>query len=91
MTTLNLPNAPTRADPDLILRWIEETQRVLESAFNFGADSIRLKPILKEPAKPRNGDVVYVGVLVNLTDWDPGGDGLGGFYGYHDGSWVKFN
>ena len=89
MTTVNLPLPPTRADPDLIIRWIEETQKALESAFNHGMDSIRFSKRYREPNKPRDGDVVYVGTPSEVTHWDPAGDGTGGFFGYHDGAWVK--
>lgn len=89
MSNIIIPPAPTREDLSLIIRWIEETQKALESAFNFGMDGVRLKKIYMEPKKPRDGDVVYVGTPTEVSHWDPAGDGTGGYFGYHDGDWVK--
>lgn len=87
---VQLPPAPARKDLDLIIKWIEDTRTALESAFNFGADSIRLKKLYVEPPKPRDGDVVYVGDPdLMLGHWDPGGDEVGGYFGRHEGAWVR--
>lgn len=86
---VNLPPTPVRADLQLIIRWIEETRAALESAFNHGADSIRLQGLHTEPPRPRPGDVVYVLTPTEITHWDPAGDDTGGFFGYHAGVWVR--
>lgn len=84
---IQLPPAPSR-DLSLVVKWIEDLRRNLESAFNFGADSIRFQKLYSEPPKPRDGDVVYVATQVGGS-WDPDGTGNGGYFGYHDGAWVK--
>lgn len=42
-------------------------------------DYIQLKPLKKKPDRPFNGMVVYFDNV----------DGMTGFYGYENGSWVK--
>jgi len=86
---IQIPNAPARQDLSLIIKWIEETQRALESAFNFGADSIRLQKLYNVPPKPREGDVILVATVAEGSNFDPDLTGNGGFFGYYGAAWHK--
>ncbi len=84
--TLQLPVAPARPDLDLVIKWIEETSKLLTSHLNEGAEGVKLKPLEKEPRRPRDGLVVMV---TPGGAWDPDGTGDGGYFGYYSGNWVK--
>lgn len=87
--TLSLGQAPTRAELELFVKWAEELRNTLEDYFNKGQDGIRLKMTMKEPPKPRPGDIFYVGTVADGSTWDPDASGDGGYFGYHGGAWVK--
>ena len=87
--TIQLPAVPAREDLSLVIKWIEESSRILESYFNIGQDGVKLKPLYVEPKKPREGYIVFVAPSADPAHWDPAGDDAGGFFGYYSGSWHK--
>ena len=72
------------ADPDILHLWLQEEFSRLAQEFGsmLEVESLRVKELNVEPARPREGMVV----LADGTNWDPGSGA--GFYGYRGGSWV---
>lgn len=87
--TIQLPQVPTREDFSLFIKWAEDTKAVIEDYFNKGQHAIRLKETMREPSKPRPGDVFFVGTVAAGSTWDPDSSGNGGFFGYYGGAWHK--
>ena len=70
---------PAREAVDYARRELEQ----LAQAINQGLELLRTIELNAEPAKPRDGMVVYA----DGTNWDPGSGE--GFYGRENGAWVK--
>jgi hypothetical protein len=68
--------------PRAVQAFLREELRRIE--VSFGAlDNLTLPALPEEPARLRNGMVVYA----NGTTWNPGSGA--GFYGREGGAWVK--
>jgi len=52
---------------------------------NRDGNGLDIDPTTQAPSNPSNGQVEYA----DGVGWDPGADGVAGFYGYEEGSWVK--
>jgi hypothetical protein len=76
-------------DLGLVVKWIEDVKRALESAFNFGAEGLKLTAIYNVPPKPRDGEIVLVATVASGSTFNPDGTGNGGFFGYYGGAWHK--
>ena len=63
--------------------WAKTELDKVADSFNETSFS-RLSVLNAEPAKPRNGMIVYA----DGTNWNPGGTGEG-FYGRVAGAWAK--
>lgn len=74
------PDAVPEDTPPGLKAWLAEQTRRIAATVNQG---VFATPIGGEPARPRNGMIVYA--------VDPWATVLGaeGFYGYEDGNWVK--
>ncbi len=70
-------------DPREIVKWVFDELRAIETAMQVAAESVYILALHAEPARPRNGMVVYA----DGTDWNPGSGE--GFYGRENGAWVK--
>jgi hypothetical protein len=75
---------PEYQDPNLkeLVKWVEgEFQKLARTQQEVSV--LPLQVLHVEPAKPREGNVVFA----DGTDWDPGfGDGP---YAYMGGAWIK--
>ena len=74
------PDAVPQDAPPGLKAWLAEQTRRIAAAVNQG---LFATPTGVEPARPRNGLIVYA--------IDPWATVLGaeGFYGYENGAWVK--
>jgi hypothetical protein len=76
------PDAVPEGAPPALKAWLAEQLRRISATVNQG---VFATPIGAEPARPRNGMIVYVTDPWATADFS----GVEGFYGYEDGSWVK--
>jgi len=96
---IQLPPAPSRSDLSLVVKWLEDVKRALESAFNFGADGLLLKKLYTAPAKPREGLIAFASGIPNpglneSVGWDPLGTGVNpgdnkGIYCFYNSTWNR--
>lgn len=78
-TPTRVPNLTT---VDELRKFVEEEFQLLSRSFQ-NTKNLQIEVLHTEPAKPREGMIVYA----DGSDWNPGsGDG---FYGREAGAWVK--
>ena len=76
------PDAVPEDTPPALKAWLAEQLRRISSNLNQGAFAT---PTGAEPARPRNGMIVYA-----IDPWATASfSGVEGFYGYEGGAWVK--
>jgi hypothetical protein len=76
------PDAIPEDTPPALKAWLAEQLRRVAAVVNQG---VFATPIGAEPARPRNGMIVYA-----IDPWATDSfSGVEGFYGYEDGNWVK--
>lgn len=76
------PAAVPSDTPRSFADWIARELRMIAAALS-AADTVELQILAVEPARPREGMIVYA----DGSLWDPGSGA--GFYGYESGAWVK--
>lgn len=74
------PDAVPEDAPAGLKAWLAEQTRRIAATLNQG---LFAAPTGVEPARPRDGMIVYA----DGVKWNPGSGE--GFYGYENGSWVK--
>lgn len=74
------PDAIPDDAPPGLKAWLADQLRRISNELNA---ELRATPLGVEPARPRNGMIVYA----DGTEWNPGSGE--GFYGYENGNWVK--
>lgn len=65
--------------------YIEREFFRLSGELHIGVDAVRLSELHEEPAKPREGQIVFA----DGTVWNPGSGR--GYYGYRSGAWRKLD
>ncbi len=77
------PSRPASiADIESLWRYIDEELNLISREFSE-MSTVELRPSNVEPAKPREGMLVYA----DGVNWNPGGGA--GVYVYSGGTWVK--
>jgi hypothetical protein len=74
---------PNDTAPALKAWLADELRRISADQLSHTPTVLQMQPQGVEPARPRNGMLVYA----DGTAWDPGSGE--GFYGYEAGAWVK--